>query len=64
MKESGEDEIGIIFLKCDFYDSFSSILGCDHSQIILLYTSHNIQVYFTLNFFTKYIMVFKIRMDN
>ena len=50
MKGSGEDEIGITFLKNDFCDPFSPAFAGDHSQIIILYASYIIQVYLALNF--------------
>ena len=57
---SGEDEIRTIFLKSDIYDLFQPVLACDHSQIIILYTSYITQVYFAFNLFTKCIVIFKI----
>ena len=60
MKGNDEDEIGTIFLKTDVYDPFQPVLACDPSQIIILYTSYIIQVYFKLHFFIKYIVIFKI----
>ena len=53
MKGSGEDESGIFFLKRDIHDTFQPVLACDHSQIIILYTSYIIQVYFTRNIFKQ-----------
>ena len=41
-----------------------AVLASDHSQIIILYTSYIAQVYFTLNLFTKYVVNFKIWIDN
>ena len=43
--------------KCDIYNSFEPVLACDHSQIIMLYSSYVIQVYFALVFFVKYIVI-------
>ena len=63
MKRSREDEIGTICLKIDNYDAFYPILACDHSQIILLYTSYITQVYFKINLFTKHV-IFKNWMYN
>ena len=53
------------FFKIDIYTSFQPVLACDHSQIIILYTSHHItQLYFSHNLFTKFIVIFKNWMDN
>ena len=41
-----------------------AVLASDHSQIIILYTSYIAQVYFTLTLFTKYIVIFKMWIDN
>ena len=48
--------------KNDIYNLFHTILACDYSQIIILYASYDIQIYFTLICFTKYIVIFKIYM--
>ena len=60
MKQSGENEIGTIILKSDIYDAFETLLACDHSKIIILYTNYITQVYFTLNLFTIHIVSIKI----
>ena len=59
MKRSGEDEIGTINLKSDIYDAFLTLLACDHSKIITLYTSYITKVYFTLNLFTIHVVIIK-----
>ena len=61
VKRSGKDEIGTNSISSDIYDQ---VLACDHLQIIILYTSYIMQVYFTLNLFKKYIVILKIWMDN
>ena len=61
VKGSDEDEMGIIYFKSDTCDL---VLACDHLQIIMLYTGYVIQAYFTLTFLTKYIVIFRIWMDN
>ena len=53
--------MGIIYFKSDTCDL---VLACDHLQIIMLYTGYVIQAYFTLTFLTKYIVIFRIWMDN
>ena len=64
VKGSGEDEIQTNFLNSDIYDEFYPVLACDHSQIIILYTSYITQVYLRLILFKKYIVTFKIWMYN
>ena len=60
VKGSNKDEVGIIFFKSGISDPFLQALACDHSQIFILYTNYVIQVYFTLIFVTKHIVIFKI----
>ena len=54
--------MGTFSFTSDICDPFWPALACDHSQIIILYTRYITQVYFT--FFRKYIVMFKIWMDN
>ena len=44
VKGSGENEIGIIFFKKELFNPLQPVLTCDHSQIIILYTSYITQV--------------------
>ena len=53
--------MGIIYFKSDTCDL---VLTCDNLQIIMLCTGYVIQAYFTLTFLTKYIVIFRIWMDN
>ena len=59
VKRSRENETGIIFIKSNIYAVFQPVLACDLSQIIILYPSYITQVSFTLNLFTKHIVIFK-----
>ena len=59
VKGCSEEEIATTFLKSYFYDLFQYVFAFDHSKIIILYTSYITQVSFTLNLFTKYIVILR-----
>ena len=53
VKESSENKIGTIILENDIYIPFHPVLACDHSQIIILYTSYITQVCFAFYVYTE-----------
>ena len=60
MTRNGEDETGAIFYKKNIYFPPKPVIQCNHFHAIILYASLIIKVYFTLDFFAKYIVILTI----